>query len=368
MRKVLRIEDHPGFQRVVGRCVLAGGAVALLSSASPPPFWLGLSGVAGLSAALAPPRSWGAGAGLAVRALCGGVLFGVAGHGGARGGAALCGLALCVGWSLYNEAGATAEAEPAEGEAATPGWRRGLAVAVGALLTLGALRVLDVIPGQLLSRFDDLPGQVPLLLGGLGAGLVLGLSAITSRLRLRDEAHAAAPNLLVGAGDDEELGGLLAQAGRSYQEAVAALAEHKPALRAAEALMQRIARFGQRWQEISAQARRSDRGALEARLADLKAREDAATDDQVRGEYRRAATAVTAQLDALREIHAGRERAIAKLHHQVATLERLRLLALRHRSVDAARQGEELRAIVDDLNQAGTELEAASEALSVIPG
>jgi hypothetical protein len=66
----------------------------------------------------------------------------------------------------------------------------------------------------------------------------------------------------------------------------------------------------------------------------------------------------------LAEIARGRERAVARLSHQVATLERLRLAAVRHRSVDAARLGIELQPAVDELHQAGGELDIESEALS----
>jgi hypothetical protein len=47
----------------------------------------------------------------------------------------------------------------------------------------------------------------------------------------------------------------------------------------------------------------------------------------------------------------------------VATLERLRLAALRHRSVDASRLGAELQPVVDELADAGGDLDLASEAL-----
>ena len=196
--------------------------------------------------------------------------------------------------------------------------------------------------------------------------------ALLPRLRLREEALRSADLLrlptaaLAPSPADDELADLMKQAATTYQEAASALTAHKPALRAAEELMQRIARFGQRWQDISAQARRSDPQALAARLVDLQARREASSDEQVRSEYQRAAAAVQAQLDTLKEIGAGRERAVARLHHQVATLERLRLTALRHRSADAARQGEELRALVDELTQAGAELDTASEALAEV--
>ena len=84
----------------------------------------------------------------------------------------------------------------------------------------------------------------------------------------------------------------------------------------------------------------------------------------MRSEYSRALAAIDEQLAYLADIAKGRERAIARLHNQVATLERLRLAAVRHRSVGASKLGEDLKSVVDDLNQAGQDLDTAAEVLS----
>ena len=73
---------------------------------------------------------------------------------------------------------------------------------------------------------------------------------------------------------------------------------------------------------------------------------------------------MSAQLAYLEEIAGGRERAVARLEHQVATLERLRWAALRHRSADAGRLGAELAPVVEELAQAGGDFDIAAEALS----
>jgi len=91
---------------------------------------------------------------------------------------------------------------------------------------------------------------------------------------------------------------------------------------------------------------------------------ESSTDPQTRTDFERAREAVTAQLAYLDEIARGRERAVARLTHQVATLERLRLAAVRHRSVDAARLGAELQPVVEEIADAGGDLDLASEALS----
>jgi hypothetical protein len=103
---------------------------------------------------------------------------------------------------------------------------------------------------------------------------------------------------------------------------------------------------------------------LQQRLAELDLRLAACSDAVAQAEFARAREALAAQVDSLAEIARGRERAVARLTHQVAMLERLRLAALRHRSVDAARMGAELQPVVEELSQAGTDLDIASEALS----
>src|SRR5262249_39387225 len=106
---------------------------------------------------------------------------------------------------------------------------------------------------------------------------------------------------------------------------------------------------------------------LDQRVSELTRRHEQSTDESVRTEYERALSALREQVAYLDEIEKGRQRAIARLHHQVATLERLRLAALRHRSVGAAKLGEELRAVVDELNQAGQDLDTAAEVLQEVP-
>jgi hypothetical protein len=125
-----------------------------------------------------------------------------------------------------------------------------------------------------------------------------------------------------------------------------------------------MARFGRRWREVDAEASRSQPDELRERLLLIAARVDSTTDAQTRADFERAREAIIAQLASLEEISRGRERAVARLTHQVATLERLRLAAVRHRSVDATRLGAELQPVVEEISEAGGDLDLASEALS----
>ena len=162
-----------------------------------------------------------------------------------------------------------------------------------------------------------------------------------------------------------ELGQLLSRAANAYEDAVEAMGGSAPEARAAaEDLMKRMARFGQHWREVEIEANRTAPEALHERLADVNKRLEACTDPVAQAEFARAREALSAQVESLQEIGRGRERAVARLTHQVAMLERLRLAALRHRSVDASRMGAELQPVVEELSQAGTDLDIASEALS----
>jgi hypothetical protein len=191
---------------------------------------------------------------------------------------------------------------------------------------------------------------------------VVGVSSLgreVARLPARSEEG------LTSLGGEGELGQLLLRAAETYRDTVEALGSEAPqARRAADDLVQRMARFGKRWREVEADAARSVPADVAGRLAILERRLAVTTDAVARAEFERARDAMTAQLAYLDEIARGRERAVAKLTHQVATLERLRLAAVRHRSVDAARLGAELQPVVDELTEAGGDLDTAAEALS----
>jgi chromosome segregation ATPase len=231
----------------------------------------------------------------------------------------------------------------------------------------GAERLPAALAAQ--DAFLELPRSLGALLSGLGMGFIVGSSTIIRHLRWvrSGQLDRQLVALLPAAGAEDEVATLVRQAVDSYQRAIDCLDEHAQASAAASQLVLKIARFGKKWRDIEAQLGPSDRTQLEQRQADLRQRIQQSTDDGVRSEYQRALSAVAEQLTSIDEIDKGRQRAIARLHHQVATLDRLRLAALRHRSVGAAKLGEELRSLVDELNQAGQELDTAAEVLAELP-
>jgi hypothetical protein len=347
----LSIRDHAELQAAVLRATVAGGAYGLVQWHWPGP---GAQAIGALAVGLAavPPRSWVSAAVAAGVAALAGAASSLGGLAGALGFAALGGLTFARG--------------------ASGGTRKIVAAAFGALglatagfvaTTIGASGALWAIP----------PGLAALCLGG-AAGFIASLGVTGRELSWAEEAPALEPAAPVEKPSTEspvprtELGLLLDRAQTAFRDARAALGDGAPeAQTAAGDLLGRIERFGKHWSELDAEAARTDRVALAKRLEDVAAREEAAKDEVVRGEYARARAALRAQLDYLDGIERGHDRAVARLHHHIAVMERLRLAALHHRSADAARVGEELAPLVEDLTAAGRELDTAAEVLAELP-
>jgi hypothetical protein len=332
------VKDHEGLHHAVARSMLAAGGAAVVAPFVPPPVAWAVAALA-VTVAVAPPRSWRGAAESLLWALA-------AGGGGALGG--VVGLLLtagAVGASLGRGIG---------------GAQRWLTGGFGALGTLGAVMVVRAFDRSGALAF--LPTGIESLVAGASGGLLVGVSSLGRHL---DLARLGPHEELKGLESEGELGQLLSRASTAYQDAVQAMGSSAPEARAAaDDLIARMARFGRHWRALDLEAGRTPPETLHERLADLNRRLEACTDPVAQSEFARAREALTAQIESLQEIARGRERAVARLTHQVAMLERLRLAALRHRSVDASRMGAELQPVVEELSQAGTDLDIASEALS----
>jgi hypothetical protein len=369
MRQSISIDNHSGFHFTVLRTSLAGGLLGLLHGLVAPStsyfadpaglsgswsFFYGASAVALLGGAAVLPVRSGQRALLGLAVVLGGLSTALS----AKWAGSCCALTgpigLAVALGMYLASGGLSRGQAA------------LAAVLSAVATFAAQKI-----GPALSAQDfmlELPDRVSPLLAGLGTGLVVGSATIARHLKLKvNVVDKELQGLLPAAGADDEIAKLVTQAMTSYEQAAECLDEHLQARQMAEQLIKKIARFGKKWQEIEAQTRKGERAQLEQRIAELQGRKDAATDDSVRTEYERALVALREQLSYLGEIEKGLARAVARLHHQVATLDRLRLAALRHRSAGAAKFGEELKTVVDELQQAGQELDIAAEVLTESP-
>lgn len=365
MKRSLAIDSHVAFQWTVVRTVVAGGLLGLCHTVMAPSSsylgqvstlqgswaWLyGATSLALIGAAAVPARTkrqalWLLGA-TAVGA-------GVTLWGSRLGQTAATPTMLL--WSLLL-AGYLVQGGISR-------WQALLTALVGTLLSLGAQLLPESMEahGLLLNQ----PLWISNLIAGGCFGLLIGASTIARHLVIKvDPIDSDLRGLLPPLDANDELSQLVRQALTTYQEAADSLEEHPGARSAAEQLVKKIGRFGKRWQDIESQAQKTDRTQLGERKKDLESRVAATTDESVRSEYSRALAAIDEQLAYLADIAKGRERAIARLHNQVATLERLRLAAVRHRSVGASKLGEDLKSVVDDLNQAGQDLDTAAEVLS----
>ncbi len=368
MKRSLAIDNHVAFQWSVVRSVVAGGLLGLVHTgmapsnstlslmSSLPGTWSWLYGalsVALLGAAAVPAKTqrqavWLLGS----AALAAGVSALRTQTGETVAGPAMLAWSLILAVYLAQGTGSR--------------WQSLATIVLGSLLGLAAQLLPDTMEGHGLLLHQPL--WIANTVAGGCVGLLLGAATVARHLVLKappieTELHG----LLPPADPTDELGKLVRQALLTYEEAAASLEEHPTARTAAAQLAQKIGRFGKRWQDIESQAKKSDRTQLSARKAELQGRIDASSDDSIRSEYTRALKAIDEQLVYLDDIAKGRERAIARLHHQVATLERLRLAAVRHHSVGAAKLGEELRSVVDELNQAGQDLDTAVEVLAELP-
>jgi hypothetical protein len=334
----IMIKDHEKLHDAVARAALAGGGAALAALFLPAGLGMAVT-VLALGAAVSPPTTWAAASWSLLWACAAG---GAAQLGGALG---AVGLAASVGGTLTR---------------GVRGWWKLSAFALGALGAATASMIGRAFATTTALAF--LPSGIEALAVGVLGGAVVGVSSIGRHVRVLPKAIESELTELTGAG---ELGGLLGRAATAYREAVEALGDNAPqARKAADDLVQRMARFGRRWREVEAEAARTQPEALHEQLSVISRRLESSTDPQTRADFERAREAVTAQLAYLDEIARGRERAVARLTHQVATLERLRLAAVRHRSVDAARLGAELQPVVEEIADAGGDLDLASEALS----
>jgi hypothetical protein len=354
MAMTLRIRDHAGLQAAAGRAAIGSSAyllgTALLGTSILSPVGLA-GGVLVLGLAVVPPRS--------LRSLAtAGALA-----------AAAAGAALIRPGSLWGLSAAAALLGMMYARESRPGWRSRLLAALsgGAAAALGVAVLYRLQQGEI---FADLSLGVERLGAGAVLGLFAGLGAIgrevqwlPAKIEQGQEVKAA---LLPEASG--ELGTLLGRANQAFTEARAALGSRDGEVaHAAADLMSKIERFARRWQDLDAELARTDPAALAERLAGIRARATATQDEVARAEYASAEAALTKQVEYLGGIERGRERALARLHHQVAVLERLRFAALHRRAVAANQAGEELQPLVEELVAAGRDLDCEAEAIAELP-
>ena len=159
-----------------------------------------------------------------------------------------------------------------------------------------------------------------------------------------------------------ELQDLLGRAMGVWDSVVRTVAPEDEARRAIEAALLRLIQVAEQWQGIETGSRGDRADALVARVEAMDER-IAATDDAVaRTQYEHARGALAEQLRYLNEIGTSRDRVLARLHHYVAAIERLRFALVNDRSADASRSSFEVQPLVDSLESLGNDLDLSREA------
>jgi hypothetical protein len=139
-----------------------------------------------------------------------------------------------------------------------------------------------------------------------------------------------------------------------------------PVRRAIEDSVVRLYEVAGRWQAVESDGARTSADALVERMQQIDAKLEATTDAVARDQYEQARGALAEQLRYLKEIGTSRERVVARMHHYLAAMERLRFAVINHRSHDASRLSTDVQPILDDLRDLGRDIDFTSDALGEV--
>jgi hypothetical protein len=354
----IRFRDHAEFHGQVFRTTLACAALAaafrivtdLWGAAPPLALSLALGGVA-LLAALMPPkttRDWvRTGVTVAIATLLAAIV--------ARRDEAL---ALAIGGAVLGVATAAAM-DRYRKVVVICAMAAGVPIAAmvaAALLGAGAENILHPVIGWLLvgAAFGFISGTI----GALGRQIVV---------RRRDPvelAYETAKPELHG-----ELAETVERAISTRRRVGQVLAtrpseERAPIQRAVDELVRKVIDVASRFREVDRQSEGDSADALCSRADALAKKMEETQDAVARAHYKAAREALLAQLGHLRDIALSRERALARLASYQATLDRLCLAAVHHRSADAERFAAEMRPIMEQLATAGRDMEYDAHGVS----
>lgn len=248
--------------------------------------------------------------------------------------------------------------------------------AVTALLTAG-MAFAGIYVGQFILSLPFLgavmPEPVVAGVAGAAAGLFFGLSAAPKHLaRPMDPVEQKYLEALID--KDGELHEILHRAlaihtavkadleGRTSDETVTKLGER------VSDLMLRILTIAEQCHTIEQDLAAAPAFELEERIAQLEKKAEGATDVAARNTYHAAIQSLDEQRRAMQAIGRGRERVIAKLHANVALLEKVRFSLLHLKSADAERVGGESSPLADALEELAKEIDATSTAVGEVWG
>lgn len=141
---------------------------------------------------------------------------------------------------------------------------------------------------------------------------------------------------------------------------------HADLTKGAQDLVLRIFGLARRWQEVEREASRTSAAELAGRIDELDGKISNTKDPVARKQYRLAREALNTQLGYLSDISRSGERVTAQVYNLLTTLERLHLAVINHRGADAAKLSDEVQPILDEIDNVGTEMDYASDAINEV--
>lgn len=265
--------------------------------------------------------------------------------------------------------GASAIPVLADGES----WKRKTVTGVVA----GALAAAGVYVGQVILTWDLFGGMVPGPLASAAAGAAAGLFF----------GLAAAPKYILRPADPVEvafLEALTTKDGEIHSLLDRTLDIHRAVKRDLEArtddpslsgldeqvntMTLQILQIAHECRRISADLAEAPGAELDERIAQLEEKVKASGDAAAAGTYRAAIATLDEQRQGIAAIQRGRERVVARLHANVALLEKVRFSLVHLRSADAQRVGGEATVLTETLDELGREIDATSLAVGEVYG
>jgi hypothetical protein len=219
-----------------------------------------------------------------------------------------------------------------------------------------------------LTGADELAALPPWLVvaaAGAAFGFTLVLALLPRHLdvvvdRVAEARTAHRPRLT------GEVAELADRAQAVWEKVEASLESADPVRRAIEDSVVRLYEVAGRWQAVESDGARTSADALVERMQQIDAKLEATDDLVAKEQYEQARAALAEQLRYLKEIGTSRERVVARMHHYLAAMERLRFAVINHRGHDASRLSTDVQPILDDLRDLGRDIDFTSDALGEV--
>lgn len=358
--------DHRGFQENVGRAVMGASGGALVADLAAR---LVSGGYGTPGAALVIGLSTGALA--AIGGKKGGSWFSAAVGGGLG---LLGGILHTLSTPAFPWFGALllgAAAAPVLAKGESPA-RMALTGAVTGCLAYLGLYVASVLQAKGILG-SVVPGPIATALAGGAAGLFLGLGATPKHLAAKQDPVELAYKraLLLRDGEIHEI---LDRSLRLYRTVQQDLAT-RTASQTERELHGRVSELAMRILHIAHQCRsiQTDLGAapaseLEERIDALRRKAASTSDKSARATFLATIESLEAQKASVDAIARGLERVLARLHANVALLEKVRFSLVHARSASAEQMGGDVSPLVDTIDELSRALDATSQAVGEVFG